>query len=215
MPTLSVPSTSQLSMMATATAADSQHSGAATRPGQLIVFTGPSGVGKGTLLRQLLQRHPEAKLSISATTRAPRAGEVHGQHYYFVSPDTFDTMVTEGQLLEWAQFAGNCYGTPRQPLEALIDEGHLVILEIELEGARQVRETFPRAKQIFVLPPSLEELELRLRQRGQDADSAIAKRLARARVELAAADEFDIQIVNDNLERALEELELAVFGEQS
>lgn len=202
-------------MMATATAADSQHSGAATRPGQLIVFTGPSGVGKGTLLRQLLQRHPEAKLSISATTRAPRAGEVHGQHYYFVSPDTFDTMVTEGQLLEWAQFAGNCYGTPRQPLEALIDEGHLVILEIELEGARQVRETFPRAKQIFVLPPSLEELELRLRQRGQDADSAIAKRLARARVELAAADEFDIQIVNDNLERALEELELAVFGEQS
>ena len=202
-------------MMATATAADSQHSGAATRPGQLIVFTGPSGVGKGTLLRQLLQRHPEAKLSISATTRAPRAGEVHGQHYYFVSPDTFDAMVTEGQLLEWAQFAGNCYGTPRQPLEALIDEGHLVILEIELEGARQVRETFPRAKQIFVLPPSLEELELRLRQRGQDADSALAKRLARARVELAAADEFDIQIVNDDLERALEELELAVFGEQS
>ncbi|MGD1853040.1 MAG: guanylate kinase [Leptolyngbyaceae cyanobacterium] len=179
--------------------------------GQLIVFTGPSGVGKGTLLQKLLQQHPDIQLSISATTRKPRPGEVHAQHYYFVSRAEFETMVRQGQLLEWAEFAGNYYGTPRQPLDTMIAQGDLVILEIELEGARQVRNTLPTAQQIFVLPPSLEELETRIRQRGQDADAAIAKRLARARVEIAAAEEFDIQIINDDLERALKELEQAIF----
>ncbi len=187
----------------------------ATSPasGQLIVFTGPSGVGKGTLLRQLLKRHPDIQLSISATTRQPRPGEEHGKHYYFVSRPEFDAMVAQGQLLEWAEFAGNYYGTPRQPLEAMISRGHVVILEIELEGARQVRATLPEAPQIFVLPPSLEELETRIRQRGQDSEAAIAKRLTRAKIEIAAASEFDIQIVNDDLERALTDLELAVFSQ--
>ena len=120
-------------------------------------------------------------------------------------------MVQQGQLLEWAEFAGNHYGTPRQPLEAMVSRGSIVILEIELEGARQVRQTLPEAPQIFVLPPSLEELETRIRGRGQDSDVAIAKRLARAKIEIEAATEFDIQIVNDDLERALLEIERAVF----
>ena len=179
--------------------------------GQLYVFTGPSGVGKGTLLRQLLAQHPDIQLSISATTRQPRAGEEHGKHYYFVSRPEFDAMVQQGQLLEWAEFAGNCYGTPRQPLEAMIDRGHTVILEIELEGARQVRHSLPSAQQIFVLPPSFEELEARIRQRGQDSEAAIAKRLARAQIEIAAAAEFDLQIVNDDLTRALRDLEHIIF----
>ena len=179
--------------------------------GQLFVFTGPSGVGKGTLLHRLLEGHPDIQLSISATTRQPRAGEEHGKHYYFLPRAEFESMVEQGQFLEWAEFAGNLYGTPRQPLEAMLDRGHTVILEIELEGARQVRTTLPSARQIFVLPPSVEELEARIRQRGQDSEAAIAKRLARAQVEIASADEFDIQIVNDDLDRALLELEQVVF----
>lgn len=200
MPSISLPVSSQ-------TASTSPASG------QLIVFTGPSGVGKGTLLRQLLKRHPDIQLSISATTRQPRPGEENGKHYYFVSRAEFDAMVAQGQLLEWAEFAGNYYGTPRQPLEAMLDRGHVVILEIELEGARQVRQTLPEAPQIFVLPPSLQELETRIRQRGQDSEAAIAKRLARAEIEISAASEFDIQIINDDLARALIDLEQAVFSQ--
>ena len=184
---------------------------ASPAPGQLIVFTGPSGVGKGTLLRQLLKRHPDIQLSISATTRSPRLGEEHGKHYYFVSRSEFENLVRQGQLLEWAEFAGNFYGTPRQPLEVMIARGTVVILEIELEGARQIRNTLPKARQIFVLPPSVDALETRIRQRGQDSETAIAKRLARAKIEIEAANEFDIQIVNDELERAVTELEQIVF----
>ncbi|MEO0868957.1 MAG: guanylate kinase [Cyanobacteria bacterium J06642_11] len=179
--------------------------------GQLIVFTGPSGVGKGTLLRHLLKRYPDIQLSISATTRQPRPGEEHGRDYYFVSRPDFEAMVSQNELLEWAEFAGNLYGTPRKPLEAMVAEGHTVILEIELDGARQVRHSLPEARQIFVLPPNLEELEARIQGRGQDSDAAIAKRMARAQIEIAAAAEFDIQIVNDTLEQAIRELESAVF----
>ena len=180
--------------------------------GQLVVLAGPSGVGKGTLLNQLLKRHPEIRVSVSATTRSPRAGEVDGQHYYFVSREQFHAMSEQGELLEWAEFAGNCYGTPKQPIEEAIAQGQQVILEIELLGARQVRESLPHAKQIFVLPPNEATLEERIRSRGQDSDEAIAKRLMQSKVELAAADEFDIQIVNDDLETAIAELEAAIFG---
>lgn len=181
------------------------------RRGRLIVFTGPSGVGKGTLLRALRHRYPALKLSVSATTRSPRPGEVNGQDYYFVSRDEFRAMVEQGELLEWAEFAGNLYGTPKTPVIKEIEAGQWVILEIELEGARQVRETFPHALQLFVLPPSLEELESRIRLRGKDADDAIARRLQRALVEIDAASEFDEQIVNDDLEVALQQLENAIF----
>ncbi|MFQ4138258.1 guanylate kinase [Nodosilinea sp. PGN35] len=181
------------------------------RRGRLIVFTGPSGVGKGTLLQALRHRYPALKLSVSATTRSPRPGEVNGQDYYFVSRDEFHAMVEQGELLEWAEFAGNLYGTPKTPVLREIEAGQWVILEIELAGARQVRETFPNALQLFVLPPSLEELESRIRLRGKDADDAIARRLQRALVEIDAASEFDEQIVNDDLEVALQQLENAIF----
>ncbi|NER83575.1 MAG: guanylate kinase [Leptolyngbya sp. SIO1D8] len=182
-----------------------------SKPGRLVVFTGPSGVGKGTLLHHLRQRHPNLYLSTSATTRAPRPDEVDGQHYYFVNQETFKQMIQRGELLEWAEFAGNYYGTPRQPVEIQIERGNQVILEIELEGARQVAESFPDALKIFILPPSCAELERRIRSRGQDQEAAISRRLKRARTELEAANEFDVQVVNDDLEAALAALEAALF----
>lgn len=180
--------------------------------GRLIVFTGPSGVGKGTLLRSLLKHHPELELSVSVTTRAPRAGEINGQHYYFVRVQEFEQMVKDGELLEWAEFAGNYYGTPRLLVEKLISQGKCVILEIELEGARQIRETFPTALRLFILPPSLCELEHRIRGRGTESEESIIRRLHRAKEEIEAANEFDIQIVNDDLESALKNLEAALFA---
>jgi guanylate kinase len=179
--------------------------------GKLIVITGPSGVGKGTLLAKLRQHHPELFFSISATTRAPRPGEVEGQSYYFVSHEQFQDMIAAGELLEWAEFAGNCYGTPRQAVTAQIAKGKVVILEIELQGARQVRQTYPQALQVFILPPSFAELEQRLRQRAQDSEAAIARRLATAQSEIAAADEFDVQIINDDLDTALMDLGQVLF----
>ncbi|WP_264324061.1 guanylate kinase [Romeriopsis navalis] len=179
--------------------------------GKLIVLTGPSGAGKGTLLKALLAEHPELYVSISATTRSPRPGEVHGQHYFFLERAEFDQMVADGNLLEWAEFAGNCYGTPRQPVAEQIAAGKTVILEIELEGARQVRASFPEAYRIFILPPSFDELENRLRGRGTESDEVISRRMTRAKDEIAAANEFDIQIVNDQVERAVQELATIVF----
>lgn len=180
--------------------------------GRLIVLTGPSGVGKGTLLKLLLKHHPELNLSISATTRAPRPGEVHGKHYYFVERAQFQRMINQNELLEWAEFAGNYYGTPRQAVEEKIDRGEWVILEIELVGARKVRDAFPNALMIFLLPPSLEELEQRLRSRGHDDETSIAQRLQRAKTEIEAASEFDIQVVNDALDEALQKIQTALFS---
>lgn len=184
-----------------------------SKSGSLVVFTGPSGVGKGTLLKSLLLRHPDLYFSVSATTRLPRPGETDGVHYYFVSRAQFEQMIRNQELLEWAEFAENCYGTPRQPIEAQIAQGKLVILEIELEGARQVRQTFPSALQIFILPPSLAELERRIRSRAQDSEAAIARRLTRAQEEISAAAEFDLQIVNDQLDQALLQIEAALFSQ--
>ena len=175
--------------------------------GKLSVITGPSGVGKGTLVKRLLERHPEVWLSVSATTRAPREGEQEGVSYFFHSRESFDELVAQNGLLEWAEFAGNCYGTPRQPVEDQLKAGHPVLLEIELEGARQVRQTFEDGFQIFLAPPSFEELERRIRGRGTDAEEAIQRRLARAKDELEAKSEFDAVVVNDDLETALQQLE--------
>lgn len=179
--------------------------------GKLIVLTGPSGVGKGTLMQVLLQRHPELYLSISATTRSPRPGEIHGQHYYFISRADFEKMIADGALLEWAEFAGNYYGTPRLPVEQKIAEGKTILLEIELEGANQISASLPDALRIFILPPSFSILEQRLRDRAQDSEAAIVRRLQRAQIEIDAAKEFDLQIVNDNLETALQQLEIAIL----
>lgn len=185
------------------------------KTGRLIVLTGPSGVGKGTLLRSLLARHPQLYFSVSATTRSPRPGEIEGKHYYFVSREQFEQMVAAGELLEWAEYAGNYYGTPLRPVEERIELGQWVILEIELLGARQIQQTFPSALSIFILPPSATELERRLRGRGQDSEEAIARRLERAQQELEAAGEFDLQIVNDDLETALTSIEAAIFKVES
>lgn len=179
----------------------------AANSGRLTVITGPSGVGKGTLVKQLLERHPNIWLSVSATTRAPREGEMEGQSYFFHSREQFDRLVKSGGLLEWAEFAGNSYGTPRQPVEEHLRHGSPVLLEIELEGARQVRRSFANGFQIFLAPPSFEELERRIRGRGTDAEEAIQRRLQRAELELQAKEEFDAVVMNDSLERALAELE--------
>jgi guanylate kinase len=180
---------------------------ASVPPGRLTVLTGPSGVGKGTLVGLLLARHPEIWLSISATTRQPRGGELEGQHYFFLDRPVFERQVAEGGFLEWAEFAGNLYGTPRPPVEAQLRQGRPVLLEIELEGARQVRRSCPDAQQLFLAPPGFEELERRIRGRGTDSEEAIQRRLARARVELEAAGEFDAVVVNADLQTALAELE--------
>ncbi len=180
--------------------------------GKLIVLTGPSGVGKGTLLRSLLQRHPELYLSVSATTRQPRSGEVEGEDYFFLTRPQFERMIAQGEFLEWAEFAGNLYGTPKFAVEDQIRQGQWVILEIELEGARQVREFFTDAFRIFILPPSLPELEFRIRNRGTDTEEAIARRLQRAQEEIDAANEFDLQVVNDDFDDTLEQIEEALFA---
>ncbi|MBF1987898.1 guanylate kinase [Fischerella thermalis] len=191
-------------------------SGATTKDcpssGKLIVLTGPSGVGKGTLMRSLLARHPELYYSVSATTRSPRPGEIDGKDYYFISRSKFEQLVAAGEFLEWAEFAGNYYGTPREPVINQICSGKLVLLEIELEGARQIRRSFPEALSIFILPPSFSELEKRIRTRAQDSEEAIARRLRRAQDEINAADEFDIQIVNDDFETTLKSIEATLFG---
>ncbi|MFM7372880.1 MAG: guanylate kinase [Sphaerospermopsis kisseleviana] len=179
--------------------------------GKLIVLTGPSGVGKGTLMQKLLQLHPELYYSVSATTRSPRPGEINGQNYYFITRSQFEKLVAQGELLEWAEFAGNYYGTPRAAVLEQIQSGKLVILEIELEGARQIRTSYPNALSIFILPPSFSELEKRIRGRGQDSQEAIARRLNRAQEEIEAAAEFDIQIVNDDLKTALNQIEAVLF----
>jgi guanylate kinase len=178
--------------------------GSIARP---TVLTGPSGVGKGTLVARLRERHPEIWLSVSATTRAPRSGEIDGIHYFFHSKERFNELVQSGGLLEWAEFAGNCYGTPRQPVSKRVAKGIPVLLEIELEGARQVRKSLPEAIQLFLAPPSVDELEKRIRGRGTEAEEAIQRRLKRAQEELAAQTEFDAVIINDDLETALAELE--------
>ncbi|MGV2828882.1 guanylate kinase [Myxosarcina sp. GI1(2024)] len=179
--------------------------------GKLIAIVGPSGVGKGTIVRSLQQRHPEIYLSVSATTRQPRPGEVEGKDYYFLSKSEFEEAIAAGEFLEWAKYAENYYGTPKTKVAEQIERGKLVLLEIELAGAREIAQSFPNALRIFILPPSLEELERRIRNRGKNSEESIAKRLTIARTELAAKDEFDVQIVNQDLETAIAQVEATIF----
>ena len=180
--------------------------------GKLIVITGPSGVGKGTLVKLLLQRHPQLRVSTSATTRQPRLGERDGVDYYFLSKEDFETAIHNQELLEWAEYAGNYYGTPKAEVIEQIEAGNYILLEIELAGARAIASIFPAAKLIFILPPSIKDLEQRIRDRGTNSEESIIKRLEIARQEIAARDEFDFKIVNDDLERAIAQLETAIFG---
>ncbi|MFJ4850238.1 guanylate kinase [Streptomyces sp. NPDC088733] len=173
---------------------------------RLTVLSGPSGVGKSTVVAHMRTVHPEVWLSVSATTRRPRPGEEHGVHYFFVDSDEFDKLVANGELLEWAEFAGNRYGTPRQAVLERLDAGEPVLLEIDLQGARQVRESMPDAQLIFLAPPSWDELVRRLTGRGTEPPDVIERRLEAARVELAAETEFDTTLVNTSVEDVAREL---------
>lgn len=180
-------------------------------PGSLFVIAAPSGAGKTTLTRMAMAQNPRLALSISTTTRAPRPGEENGVHYHFVSVDTFLQMQAAGDFLESAEVHGNFYGTSRQGIEALLLADRDVILEIDWQGAQQVRCVYPESVGVFIVPPSFGTLETRLQGRGQDSAEVIAQRVANARKELQHLNEFPYVIINENLDKALAEL-LAVFA---
>jgi guanylate kinase len=173
---------------------------------RLTVLSGPSGVGKGSLVAVVRRRHPQVWLSVSVTTRAPRPGEQDGTHYWFVDQARFDQLVAQGELLEHASYAGASYGTPRGPVARQLAAGDPALLEIELQGARQVRTAMPDAHLVFLAPPSWEELVRRLTGRGTEDEERVARRLLLAREEMAAGTEFDEVIVNDDLEQAADRL---------
>ncbi|MEV6054969.1 guanylate kinase [Streptomyces sp. NPDC052107] len=173
---------------------------------RLTVLSGPSGVGKSTVVAHMRKEHPEVWLSVSATTRKPRPGEKHGVHYFFVTDDEMDKLIANGELLEWAEFAGNRYGTPRAAVLERLEKGEPVLLEIDLQGARQVRESMSDARLVFLAPPSWEELVRRLTGRGTEPPEVIERRLEAARTELAAEPEFDTTLVNTSVEDVAREL---------
>ena len=173
---------------------------------KLIIITGPSGVGKGTVVKELLDRNKDIWLSISATTRNPRIGEKDGENYYFISDEKFKDMIDKKDFLEWAQFAGNYYGTPLSTVNEKIEKGFIVLLEIEVEGAKQIKEKFPEALSIFLLPPSKAELEKRIRNRGTEKEEAIDRRLSRADYEIASSDEFDFVLTNHDVDETVKEV---------
>ena len=173
---------------------------------KLIIITGPSGVGKGTVVKELLDRNKDIWLSISATTRNPRVGEKDGLNYYFISEERFKDMIDKKEFLEWAQFAGNYYGTPLSTVNEKIEKGFVVLLEIEVEGAKQIKEKFPEALSIFLLPPSKEELEKRIRNRGTEKEEAIDRRLSRANYEIASSNQFDFVLTNHDVDETVKEV---------
>ena len=180
---------------------------------KVFVITGPSGVGKGTLIRELLGAVPDLELSVSATTRSPRAGEENGRDYHFLTPEQFEQRVEEKDFLEFASYSGNRYGTLRSEVERRLEAGHSVVLEIEVQGAQQVRAAKPDSVQIFIAPPDPAVLRERLAGRGTDSAAAIDERLKVAEQELAAQGDFDHCVVNDEVSRAAEELVRIVRSE--
>ena len=171
---------------------------------QLIIITGPSGVGKGTVVKEILNRNSNKLwLSISATTRKAREGEINGEHYYFLSKEKFQKMIKDNLFIEWAEFADNFYGTPVESITQKIDSGYKVILEIEVEGARQIKEKFPDSLSIFLLPPNIRELEKRIRNRGTENEESISRRLERSKFEISCSEDFDYRVINKNLQETI------------
>ena len=174
--------------------------------GVLIIVSAPSGCGKSTVLQQLMRQRETLRFSVSATTRAPRAGEVDGREYFFVSRERFAEMVEQNEFLEHAEYVGNCYGTPKAAVDAMLADGYDVYLDIDVQGAMQIKEKRPETLMIFLLPPSMEELERRLVARGTDSEQVIRGRLQQALEEIRLSDQFDYTVVNDTVECAADEI---------
>ena len=174
---------------------------------KLFVISGSSGVGKGTVIKEFLKRNPEYKLSVSCTTRKPREGEVHGKNYFFLTREEFESCIDRNEFLEWAEFSGNMYGTQRPYIEEKLAQGKKLILEIDTQGALNVKKIMPDVVLIFILPPSFEELEARLRGRHTETEEAIQKRLASTKLELENSKYFDYEVINDSIENAVLKLE--------
>lgn len=185
-----------------------------TNKGLLVVISAPSGGGKGTILKELFARDDNLRLSVSATTRSPRPGEKHGEQYFFISREEFESLIQEGKMLEHAEYIGNYYGTPREPVEAWTNEGRDVVLEIEVQGGAQIKKLMPECVSIFILPPSLSVLEKRLRGRGTEDDATVRKRLMTARKEIPCAKDYDYVVFNDRLEDAVEEIQTILRAEK-
>ena len=181
--------------------------------GILLVVSGAAGTGKGTVNASLMKNHPGYCFSVSATTRAPRPGEVDGREYHFITKEEFERAISEGNVVEYTQYCGNYYGTLKSELEKL-DEGKNLILEIEVEGAMNIKKIFPECVLIFILPPSMSELERRLRKRGTETEETIAARIAQARNELQFADKFDYLVVNGELEKAVDDVNTVILAEK-
>ena len=182
--------------------------------GLLLVLSAPSGAGKGTIIKRLMDDDRSLKLSVSATTRSPRPGEVDGEDYFFLSREEFDGLVKNGEMLEHAEYVGNCYGTPKGPVESWLNDGLDVILEIDVQGGAQVKKIMPECVSIFILPPSMRELENRLRGRSTEKDEAVEARLEAARKEVHCAEDYDYVVVNDTVEQAVEEIKTIIAAEK-
>ena len=182
--------------------------------GVLLVISAPSGAGKGTIIKRLMDDDRSLKLSVSATTRAPRPGEIDGEDYFFLSRGEFDDLVKNGEMLEHAEYVGNCYGTPKGPVESWLEDGQDVILEIDVQGGQQVKKIMPECVSIFILPPSMKELENRLRGRSTEMDAVVDARLQAAREEVRHAEEYDYVVINDTVDKAVEDIKTIIAAEK-
>ena len=182
--------------------------------GVLLVISAPSGAGKGTIIKRLMDDDRSLKLSVSATTRAPRPGEIDGEDNFFLSREEFDDLVKNGEMLEHAEYVGNCYGTPKGPVERWLEDGQDVILEIDVQGGQQVKKIMPECVSIFILPPSMKELENRLRGRSTEMDAVVDARLQAAREEVRHAEEYDYVVINDTVDKAVEDIKTIIAAEK-
>ena len=181
----------------------------------LLVVSGPSGAGKDTVVARLMQMHPEIEISVSATTRAPRAGEVEGVNYYYLTDEAFETKIARGEMLEYAGYCGRYYGTPKSEVDGRLDAGITVVLVIEVQGAANVKRIYPESTLIFLMPPSIEELRARLLGRGTESAEAVERRLERAKEEMAHAGEYDFTVVNREIDACAEEIWRILCARQS